>query len=82
MRGDRHAAAQVGVRLSVIDYLSAGTTAILITSRMSAYAIAARIPGLRDAADRSLVRKLRKQLARYGHAEFTTDAAKYHPMHA
>jgi hypothetical protein len=82
MHGDRHAAAQVGVRLSAMDYLSAGTAAIFITSRMSAYAIAARIPALRDAADRSLVRKLRKQLARYGHAEFTTDAAKYHPMHA
>src|ERR1700722_1766204 len=82
MRGDRHAAAQVGVRLSVMDYISAWTTAILITSRMSAYAIAARIPGLRDAADRSLVRKLRKQLARYGHAEFTTDAATYRPVHA
>jgi hypothetical protein len=80
MRGDRHAAAQVGVRLSAIDYLSAGTTAILITTRMSVYAIAARIPGLRDAADRSLVRKLRKQLARYGHAEFTTDAAGYRPV--
>jgi hypothetical protein len=82
MRGDRHAAAQVGVQLNLIDYVSAGTTGILITSRMSAYAIAARIPGLRDAADRSLVRKLRKQLARYGHAEFTTDAATYRPMHA
>jgi hypothetical protein len=82
MRGDRHAAAQVGVRLSAMDYLSAWTTAFLITLRMSAYAIAARIPGLRDAADRSLVRKLRKQLARYGHAEFTTDAATYRPMNA
>lgn len=82
MRGDRHAAAEVGVRLNVIDYLSAATAAILITSRMSAYAIAARIPVLRDAADRSLVRKLRKQLARYGHAEFATDAATYRPVHA
>jgi hypothetical protein len=82
MRGDRHGAARVGVRLSLIDYLSAGTAAILITSRMSAYAIAARIPGLRDAADRSLVRKLCKQLAHYRHAEFTTDAATYRPVHA
>jgi len=82
MRGDRRAAAQVGVRLSMIDWLGAGTTAILIALRMSAYAFAARIPGLRDAADRSLVRKLRKQLARYGHAEFTTNAAAYRPVHA
>jgi hypothetical protein len=82
MRGDRHAAAQVGVRLSIVDCLGAGATAILIASRMSAYAIAAHIPVLRDATDRLLVRKLRKQLARYGHAEFTTDAATYRAVHA
>ena len=82
MRGDRHAAAQVGVRLGAVDYFSAGAAAILIATRMSAYAIAARIPGLRDAADRSLVRKLHRQLACYGHAEFTTDAANYRPVHA
>jgi hypothetical protein len=64
MRGDRHAAAEVGVRLSLADYLSAVTAATLITSRLSAHAIAASIPGLRDAADRSLVRKLRKRRSR------------------
>jgi hypothetical protein len=82
MRGDRHSAAQIGVRLGIVDWLAVGTAAILIASRMSAYAIAARIPGLRDSADRSLVRKLRKQLAGYGHAEFKTDAATYRPVHA
>jgi ER-bound oxygenase mpaB/B'/Rubber oxygenase, catalytic domain len=82
MHGDRNAAAQIGVRLSLSDYVSAAATAILIASRMSAYAIAARIPGIRDAADRSLVRKLGKQLARYGHAEFTTDASTYQPVQA
>ncbi len=82
MHGDRHAAAQVGVRLGMVDWLGAGTTAILIASRMTAYAVAARVPGLREAADRSLVRKLRKQLARYGHAEFTTDATTYRAVHA
>jgi hypothetical protein len=45
---------------------------------MSAYAIAARIPVL-SVADRSLVRKLTKQLARYGRAEFTTNAAAWTP---
>jgi hypothetical protein len=82
MQGDRNAAAQIGVRLSVTGYVSAVATAILIASRMPAYAIAARIPGIRDAADRSLVRKLGKQLARYGHAEFTTDASTYQPVQA
>jgi hypothetical protein len=82
LRGDRHAGEEIGVRLIATDYIRAAITVILIMSRMSAYAVAARIPLLRDAADRSLVRKLGKQLARYGHAEFTTDAAKYRPVHA
>ena len=49
---------------------------------MTVYSIAARLPVIRDAADRSLVRKLTKQLARYGHAEFTTNADKYRAAHA
>jgi hypothetical protein len=48
---------------------------------MFPYTIAARIPVLRDAADRSLVRKLTKLLASYGDAEFTTNSANYRPLH-
>jgi hypothetical protein len=40
-----------------------------------------RIPVISDAADRWLVRKLTKQLQRYGYAEFTTNAATYRPAH-
>ncbi len=58
MRGDKHAAAGVGVRLSLADYLGAAAATILITSTMTAYAIAARIPVLSRLADRSLVHKL------------------------
>jgi hypothetical protein len=81
MRGDRHAAAGVGVRLGVADYLGAAAAATLITLRMSAYAIAAHIPGISGVADRSLVRKLTRQLARYGHAEFRTNADAYRHAH-
>jgi hypothetical protein len=82
MRGDKQAAAAMGVRLGVADYLGAAVAGILIEARMTAYAIAARLPAIRDAADRSLVRKLTRQLARYGHAEFTTNAAAYRPAHS
>jgi hypothetical protein len=68
---------KIGVEVSWTDYLVAAATGILITVRMLPYSIAARIPTISDAADRSLVRKLTKQLARYGHAEFTTNAAAY-----
>ena len=81
MRGDKHAAAGVGVRLGVADYLGAAAAAILIASRMTAYSIAARIPVISVVADRSLVRKLTRQLARYGHAEFRTNADAYRPAH-
>ena len=77
MRGDKHAAAKVGVQVGFFDYLGAAVAGILIAFRMTAYAIAAHVPGISDAADRSLVRRLTKQLARYGHAEFTTNAQTY-----
>lgn len=82
MRGDKHAAAEVGVRIGVVDYISAAAAGILIAARMTAYAIAARLPVIRRAADRALVRRLTGQLARYGHAEFTTNADQYRPARA
>jgi hypothetical protein len=80
-RGDKQKAADVGVRLDAPDYLAAVAAGVLIASRMTVYSLAARIPILRDVADRSLVRKLTKQLASYGHAEFKTNAATYRPAH-
>jgi len=81
MHGDREAAANVGVRVGFTDYLGAAAASILITTTMTAYAIAAHIPCISQAADRSLVHKLTRQLAGYGHAEFTTNAATYRPAH-
>lgn len=81
MRGDKHAAAGVGVRLGLADYLAAAAAAILINSRMTVYTIAAHIPVVKEVADQSLVRKLTRQLARYGHAEFKTNADAYRPAH-
>jgi hypothetical protein len=82
VRGGKSAAAKVGVQAGFSDTIAAAAAGILIASSMAAYAIAARIPLISDAADRSLVRKLSKQLKRYGHAEFTTNAATYRPAHA
>jgi hypothetical protein len=82
LRGDRQAAAEVGVRLGAADYLGAAAARILIAAQMTVFAIAARIPVLNLAADRVLVRKLSRQLAHYGHAEFATNANTYRPAHA
>jgi hypothetical protein len=81
MHGDRNAAAKVGVQVGVSDYVAAAAAGVIITATMAPYAIASHIPGISDAADRSLVRHLTKLLARYGHAEFTTNADTYHPVH-
>jgi hypothetical protein len=81
MHGDRHAAAKVGVQVGLPDYVAAAAAGILMTATMAPYATASHIPGISDAADRSLVRHLTKLLARYGHAEFTTNADAYHPAH-
>ena len=81
MHGDRQAAAKVGVSVSFADYIGAAAAGLLITSTMIAYAMAAHIPWISQMADRSLVRKLSQQLAGYGHAEFTTNAATYRPAH-
>ena len=81
MRGGKQAAALVGIQIGLADRIGAAAAGILIAARMTPYAIAAHIPGIRDVADRWLVRKLTKQLARYGHAEFTTNAKEYRPTH-
>jgi hypothetical protein len=81
VRGGKPAADRVGVRIGLADRIGAAAAGILMAARMTPYAIAAHIPGIRDVADRSLVRKLTKQLARYGHAEFTTNAEEYRPAH-
>jgi hypothetical protein len=79
MGGDLAAAARMGVTITAADRLLFGLVALIVTSRMAAYGLALKVPGLRDVADRDLVRQLRRHLARYGHAEFTTDAAQYRP---
>jgi hypothetical protein len=82
MHGNKAKAADVGVRLGLADHVSAAAATVVITATMAAYTTAARVPFLRGAADRSLVRKLERRLASYGHAEFTTNAESYRPVRA
>jgi hypothetical protein len=82
VRGGKSAAAKAGIQVGLADYIAAAAAGVLIATTMAVYAIAARIPVIREAADRLLVRTLTKQLARYGHADFTTNAQTYRPAHA
>lgn len=80
--GDRRAAAVVGVRAGLTDYAGALCAGLVMQVRVAAYAIVGRFPGLDDVADRSLVRRLTRQLAAYGHADFTTNPKAYRVAHA
>jgi hypothetical protein len=79
LKGDAAAAAKVGVAITGKDRALFGITNFVIIVRMLAYGVADRIPGIRDWSDGRLISKLQQQLAGYGHAEFTTDAAAYRP---
>ena len=79
MNGNREVSAAIGVKVGTSDILIAAAAGLFITARIKLYALAARVPGLREAADRRLVAKLERQLASYGKAHFTTDAAQYRP---
>jgi hypothetical protein len=79
MGGDKAKAASIGVKLTAGDAALAAAAGLFIYARIRLYALAAHIPGLRGIADRRLIAKLKAQLASYGHADFTTDAAHYRP---
>jgi len=79
LRGDWEAAERVGVHITLGDRILYATTIGVILARMATYRVASKIPGLGALADKRLISKLRRQLASYGHAEFTTDAAEYRP---
>jgi len=79
MNGDVAAARRMGVEIGPRDFMMFGVVALLVTSQLLAYRLARNLPGVSDLADARLVAKLKRQLARYGHAEFTSDAEKYRP---
>lgn len=79
MNGDIAAARRMGVEIGPRDFMMFGLVALLVTSQLMAYRLARQVPGVADLADAHLVAKLKNQLARYGHAEFTSDAEKYRP---
>lgn len=81
LQGDKAASEAMGVHIGWRDYAAASVIVPMIATRMALYSTALRLPGLRGVADRRLSARIRKLLKRYGHAEFTTDAAAYRPAH-
>lgn len=77
--GDRRRAAEIGVLINGVDRLAYIACAAVTGLRLAAYKVAERIPYAAGLADRRLVSIIERQLASYGHAHFTTDAATYRP---
>ncbi|MDG2520204.1 oxygenase MpaB family protein [Caulobacter segnis] len=77
MEGDRVRARELGIEVTRLDEAVFVACALLVYGRMAAFRMAGQVPVLRDLTDAVLVRRVRGLLARYGHAEYTTDASKY-----
>jgi len=78
LRGDKTGKARLmGVQLRPYDFPIFIALGIFVFGREKLYGLALRIPALRQATDRRLIRKIDRLLVEYGHAEYTTDASKY-----
>lgn len=77
LRGDTARARAMGVDYTVLDRALALLAAGRIYSRLFVFEGLARLPLVRDRADRYLVDRLKALLAQYGHAEFVSDGESY-----
>lgn len=75
--GDRKAAAAMSVTLTPADIARVALTAPFITLRFLLMSALTTRPTLRRAADAYTTRIVKKRLATYGHAEYTTDSHTY-----
>ena len=82
LNGDLAAARRMGVDIGPRDFMLFGLAALLVTSQLTAFRLARGVPLISDLADARLVGRLKRQLKRYGHAEFTSDAETYRPAGA
>jgi hypothetical protein len=81
LSGNNERARQIGIGLTTGDRVRTAAVAAMLAAQVAAHRAIAALPFARRAADNMLVRKLNRTLGRLGHAEFTTDAAKYQPVH-
>lgn len=74
---EKSRATLMGVQPSLKDYLLFGLSGLYVVPRMTAFSMAGRLPVVNEVADWLLTRRLNELLTDYGHAEYTTDPAKY-----
>ncbi|MFB9268864.1 oxygenase MpaB family protein [Bradyrhizobium erythrophlei] len=81
LNGDKARAASIGVPITARDRALTALAGLFVYTRLALHRLASRIPGVREVAERRLVKRIENQLKDYGHAEFTTDASAYRPAH-
>lgn len=81
LKGDTKRAAEIGVSYAPLDRRLATIAAGRVFSQLRLFKTLSTIPVVRDVADRHLVGKLDRLLARYGRAEFTTDGKDIRTAH-
>lgn len=79
LKGDAAMAERIGVKITAGDRVVAALLIPGILLQMLACKAADHVPGLKQVATAALVRKVRRLLKRYGHAEYVTDAGAYRP---
>lgn len=77
--GNERRAREMGVRISPGDRARAAAVGVHVMGRMRAYEAAGKVPVLSELADMRLTGRLKRYLGSLGHAEFTSDGAKYKP---
>src|SRR5690606_28796440 len=80
--GDRALAAKIGIPIGIDDLVVGSLVGAGVALSVKAFDIAEGIPIVRDVASWILAKRVEQLLAGYGHARFTTDAAKYRPTAA
>lgn len=74
---EKQKAKRMGVQPGIKDYLFFAASNLYILPQMTAFSLIERVPVAGWVADQLLIRRLNQLLVNYGHAEYTTDPAKY-----
>jgi hypothetical protein len=80
LSGNNERASQIGIGLTTGDKVRTAAVAATLAAQIAVDRAIAALPSGSRSADAMLVKKLNRYLGRLGHAEFTSDAAKYQPV--
>ena len=78
LNGDTELAESIGIRFGPTEKIAAAAAALVVAGGAAFYRIGLRLPVLSERIDERLDARLAHLLDTYGHADFVTDAGRYH----